>query len=74
MQTIYFLPMEIRQKDASGKITSRLLQYIITINEYKQTVEENNYSVPKDVEIRHESETGFMSVYYINTEFYQPCW
>lgn len=72
LQTIYFLPMEIRQKDASGKIISRLLQYIITINEYKQTVEENNYSVPKDVEIRHESETGFMSVYYINTEFYQP--
>lgn len=31
LQTIYFLPMEIRQKDASGKITSRLLQYIITI-------------------------------------------
>ena len=28
--------------------------------------------VPQDVEIRHESETGFMSVFYINTDSYQP--
>ncbi len=72
LQTIYFLPMEIKQKDASGKTTSRLLQYIITINEYKQTADELNLSLPPDVEIRHESETGFMSVFYINTETYQP--
>ncbi len=72
LQTIYFLSMEIKQKDASGKTTSRLLQYIITINEYKQTADELNLSLPPDVEIRHESETGFMSVFYINTETYQP--
>ncbi len=72
LQTIYFLPIEIRQKDASGKITSRLIQYIISINEYKQTVDELNFMVPQDVEIRHESETGFMSVFYINADSYQP--
>ena len=72
LQTIYFLPMEIRLQDGAGKTISKLIQYIITINEYKQTVDELNFMVPQDVEIRHESETGFMSVFYINTDSYQP--
>ncbi len=72
LQTIYFLPVAIRLQDGSGKTTSRSLQYVITLNEHKQTQDGGASQVPPDAEIKPESETGFMTVFYINTEFYQP--
>lgn len=70
LHTIYLLPLEIRLKDSHGNNSVRKLQYIVSINPY-QTIADSDV-VPADEEIMAESETDFMSVFYVNTELYQP--
>ena len=69
LTTIYFLPVEIKLKDMEQENVIGV-QYIIVPNPRNTILD--GMQVPPNIEIEAESETDLFSVFYINTEEYQP--
>ena len=69
LTTIYFLPVEIKLKDMEQE-TVIGVQYVIVPNPRNTILD--GMGVPTNIEIEAEIETDLFSVFYINTEEYQP--
>ena len=69
LTTVYFLPFEIKLKDIEQENIIGV-QYIIIPNP-RNTILDGG-AVPTDIEVENEGETDLFSVFYINTEEYQP--
>lgn len=69
LTTVYFLPVEIKLKDMEQENIIGV-QYIIVPNPRNTILD--GQQVPIDIEVENESETDLFSVFYINTEEYQP--
>lgn len=66
--TIYSLPLEIRQTDASGAVRTHRQQYIIYINQEKVTIDYYEFPPMKDIEL----DTDLFTVLYVNVEEWSP--
>lgn len=66
--TIYSLPLEIRQTDASGAVRTHRQQYIIYINQEKVTIDHYEFPPMKDIEL----DTDLFTVLYVNVEEWSP--
>ena len=62
--TIYSLPLEIRQTDASGAVRTHRQQYIIYINQEKVTIDHYEFPPMKDIEL----DSDLFTVFYVNVE------
>lgn len=66
--TIYSLPLEIRQTDASGVVRTHRQQYIIYINQEKVTIDHYEFPPMKDIEL----DSDLFTVLYVNVEEWSP--
>lgn len=66
--TIYSLPLEIRQTDASGAVRTHRQQYIIYINQEKVTIDHYEFPPMKDIEL----DSDLFTVFYVNVEEWSP--
>lgn len=66
--TIYSLPLEIRQTDASGVVRTHRQQYIIYINQEKVTIDHYEFHPMKDIEL----DSDLFTVLYVNVEEWSP--
>ena len=66
--TIYSLPLEIRQTDASGLVRTHRQQYIIYINQEKVTIDYYEFPPMKDIEL----DSDLFTVLYVNVEEWSP--
>ena len=66
--TIYSLPLEIRQTDASGAVRTHRQQYIIYINQEKVTIDYYEFPPMKDIEL----DSDLFTVLYVNVEEWSP--
>lgn len=66
--TIYSLPLEIRQTDASGLVRTHRQQYIIYINQEKVTIDHYEFPPMKDIEL----DSDLFTVLYVNVEEWSP--
>lgn len=66
--TIYSLPLEIRQTDASGAVRTHRQQYIIYINQEKVTIDHYEFPPMKDIEL----DSDLFTVLYVNVEEWSP--
>lgn len=66
--TIYSLPLEIRQTDASGVVRTHRQQYIIYINQEKVTIDLYEFPPMKDIEL----DSDLFTVLYVNVEEWSP--
>lgn len=66
--TIYSLPLEIRQTDASGVVRTHRQQYIIYINQEKVTIDHYEFPPMKDIEL----DSDLFTVFYVNVEEWSP--
>ena len=66
--TIYSLPLEIRQTDASGVVRTHRQQYIIYINQEKVTIDYYEFPPMKDIEL----DSDLFTVLYVNVEEWSP--
>jgi len=66
--TIYSLPLEIRQTDASGAVRTHRQQYIIYINQEKVTIDYYEFPPIKDIEL----DSDLFTVLYVNVEEWSP--
>ncbi len=66
--TIYSLPLEIRQTDASGVVRTHRQQYIIYINQEKVTIDHYEFLPMKDIEL----DSDLFTVLYVNVEEWSP--
>lgn len=66
--TIYSLPLEIRQTDASGAVRTHRQQYIIHINQEKVTIDHYEFPPMKDIEL----DSDLFTVFYVNVEEWSP--
>lgn len=66
--TIYSLPLEIRQTDASGAVRTHRQQYIIYINQEKVTIDYYEFPPMKDIEL----DSDLFTVFYVNVEEWSP--
>lgn len=66
--TIYSLPLEIRQIDASGVVRTHRQQYIIYINQEKVTIDHYEFPPMKDIEL----DSDLFTVLYVNVEEWSP--
>ena len=66
--TIYSLPLEIRQTDASGAVRTHRQQYIIYINQEKVTIDYYEFPPMKDIEL----DSVLFTVLYVNVEEWSP--